>query len=393
MNVKTLSPYFTQHWSLKLFNLLPQVHYLWVSLLASLALYLVGLVIFVLVGAPLTYLLGLLPYMFLAGFSLIFASYGWWIKALQRMLVGVFPAFSISSRNYLKLVSDWDHLWLNKPWASLIFGVPFALLNLRDVLSLWRYGVPLELNNWLAQHAWGLWIASPQALAFGLWYGFLHVVLTSLALGSGVAGIIATIWLAQLLSRQNLKLTYYEKLNLIVAQNATLAFWVLIALASISFLSRPFDFSLLRSSSTALASPQTNLALSTLLTSLIQGSLALLALLAIFGLPLYICHTTIRDAKVKYSTNLMKITEELYLEISQLTRSASAGKAPEKTSRVERLEELHRQLLATNALLADIEKIPTWPVSMSSKVQIIGGFAVSILSPVAKTWFTQLLGL
>lgn len=392
MNLKTLSPYLKQHWSIKLFSLMPKVHYLGVSVLASLALYLLGLVIFLLVGAPWTYLTGLLPYMFLGGFILIIASYGWWLNALQNMLVGVFPAFSISSRNYLKLVSAWDNLWLNKPWAGALFGIPFALLNLRDVLSLWRYGVPLELNNWLAQHAWGVWIASPQALAFGLWYGFLHVVLTSVALGSGVAGIIATIWLARMLSQQNLKLTYYEKLNLIVAQNANLAFWVLIALASISFLSRPFDVSLLRASTAALASPQANLAVSTLLTSVIQGSLALLALLATFGLPLYICHTTIRDAKIKYSSNLMKITEELYLEISQLTRSTPAGKAQEKTSRVERLEELHRQLLATNALLADIEKIPTWPVSMASKVQIMGGFAVSILSPVAKTWVNQLLG-
>ena len=378
------------HWSFRLFILFPSINYFLLSLLISFGIYVVGLLIFTIAGEFKTYVTSLLPYLFTSGFILVIVSYGWWENELLKMLIAIFPALEISGREFNNLVRQWDRKWINSIWAGILFGIPFAILNFRDVIMLWTNGIPKELQGWFAQQAWGIWISSSHSLLFGLWYGFLHIFLESFVLGSGVAGVIATILLIKMINDRDLKLAYYKRLDVVVGLGANLAFWVLIALTAVSLLSRPAILTMSANFQLGVASVQSREAFSIIASTIIQVVLAFLTLIGIFGLPVFMCRETIKKTKSAYITNLLLMAEKLYSEIKRISQSG-LGNEKETNLKTQRLEQLHKQLSVINSLIQEIDKISAWPGTMMSGVQVFSGFSLSIISPVAIDWLKNII--
>jgi hypothetical protein len=127
-------------------------------------------------------------------------------------------------------------------------------------------------------------------------------------------------------------------------------------------------------------------------SSIIQAVLAFLTLVCIFGIPLLMCREMIKRTKTAYKTSLLVMAEKLYSEIRLLSQSP-IGTEKQINSKTQKLEGLQKQLGVVNSLIQEIDKIPDWPGTMVSGVQVVGGFVFSTFSPMAIDWLkSKLMG-
>lgn len=375
MDTTELYPLLHRHWAFRLFKRFPGVPYPAIALAVSALIFLVGALASLLVGAITLYLQSPLPYLFLAGLTLALTAHGWWMQALLRMLRALYPAFEITSEDFKQLVVKWDRHPLHHPWASVLLGLPLAVFNLIDILTLWASPDP--------GFVWEAWIHSPHALFFGLWYGLLHVGATGFVLGSGLAGLLASLVLIRTVLQNRLRLAHYRQLEVASAFGVGLSMWTFIALTAVFAFTRPTIFMPLAGATS----------LSLIISTVIQSVLASAALVSIFSFPLLMCRDVLKEAKAAYRLALQQVADHIYANLKQLAHQALPLGGPASATPADTFESLQKQLTTINALIKEIDGIPAWPISLSSQVQLFVGAAMPVVSSVLGTWLKGLLGI
>jgi hypothetical protein len=306
-----------------------------------LLLFLLGALLSALLGVVDVFIQNPLAYTGLAGLFVALSAYMWLAATLPRVLVNLYPAFGgdspLRKQDYLKIIQRRAALVNSRLLLAIVGGV-IGLLFLNVLLNQWG-----EAGRGGAEWLGTPWVRSDRAWFFALYHGLFSVVSSAVLLGTGLVGLIGTIWLIYGIFTQPIRLQYYRRISTVSDVSMGITFWTLLAFIAVIF-----------SVSTSPATTQD------------VGSRAILSILASGALVSIICLPILfaRNAIVREKARRIGYFEQ-YCDALSLKIQEAASKEPDK---VEALRNSRAQLISE---IEEIEKIPEWPLSTLRAVQLI----------------------
>jgi len=368
----SVSDLFKANWVFKLYDRdRERPHYVVLALLVSVVPLLIGLIFSLFWNATMTYITNGSLWLNTLAFSLAFIAFGWFTRKLPAVLVTLSEVLDIDDKAYKAIVVKWADRLANKNWIMLLFGfLPLAVLNLFETIEFWRSPDPPIL---LAP-----WIFSEASLFFGVFYGFMHVLLVPLLLGSGAVGMLGVLCLLFDLFQKPLKWECYRRTNDVIELAAWLMMWALVGLASVllfgrSFIITPIDVRFVRTN------------------ALIQSVLATLIVLGIGSLPLVLVSNAITKAKNRELNRLEDCRQQVREKLMESLESST--EQPEKSKGTETMEFriLSDKLAWIDKEIQQIESIPALPVRWPSIARVSFSALLSMGSPIVRDWWTNLM--
>ncbi|MBX3081496.1 MAG: hypothetical protein KF716_07645 [Anaerolineae bacterium] len=317
----------------------------------------IGAVISGVLGEFDTFIRNPLAYTGALGLLTALCAYLWLAHTLPRVLVDLYPAFDGDpvrhKENYLNII---------KKRAALVNNVPF-LMVVGGVIGLLFLIILINQYNSAGQGDWlgASWVESDHRLFFALYQGVFSVIGSGFLLGTGLIGLIGTIWLIQGIFILPVRLEYYRRIGAVSDVSIGITFWTLLAFIAVIL------------SVSISPNAAQDIGARVLLSVLASG-----ALVSIISLPILFAH----DAIIREKKMRIGYYEEYCHTLSTKIQDAAANKPEE----VEDLRKSRAQLISE---MEEIEKIPEWPVSILRAVQLIGvspligllNFAVPLIVP------------
>jgi hypothetical protein len=306
-----------------------------------LLLILLGALTSALLGVLDTFIRNPLAYTGAIGLFVALSAYMWLAGTLPRVLVHLYPAFGGNSilrkQDYLQIIERRAR-FVNSRWLLAVVGGGIGVLFLNVLLNQWS-DAGRSGPEWIGTP----WVQSDQALFFAAYQGLFSVIGSAVLLGTGLIGLIGTIWLIHGIFTQPLRLEYYRRISSVSDISIGITFWTLFALIAVIF--------------SVSISP---VMAEDIVARVVLSILASGALVSIISLPILFARNAIvreKEKRIGYFEQYCHVLSTKILE--------AASQKPEE---VESLRKSRAQLINE---IEEIEKIPEWPVSTLRAIQLI----------------------
>lgn len=364
---------FSRNWVFALYSASPW-NYVITALVVSIIPWLIGAIGSIFAGAFLTFLNPIespSAYLHIIGFSVGLIAFGWFINTFTDVLIQLSEAFDISPDKYEWIIRKYADFFANRNWLMAAVGfIFFSISNFRETLAIWN----------LSQKATLLepWVTSPDSTFFGVYYGFLHVILVPFILGSGVVGLIGFVAIFYEIFKQPLILTYYRRTESVINLTAGLVMLTLIALSVVLLFGRPLELD-----------PNNILNINISSAGIIQSIIATFLVLLVGSIPLLIIRATISEAKRKSIARWERLDEILsnrlvnnYEHVDKMEPSESSMDLPEDPV----INRLSNDLDVIRNQIRYVELIPSLPIQWPSIAKVSISALLSISAPLIQDW-------
>jgi hypothetical protein len=247
----------------------------------------------------------------------------------------------------------------------IAFSIPFVVLNMIEVWEIWTSPNPPRSLE--------AWTTSSASQYFALYYTIVHALLVPFILGSGLGGVLATMWLLYDLFKNPIHLEKYRRTEQVINFSTWLLMWALIGFAAVSFLGR----------ATIIDSPGNQLID---VVGFVQSLIAVGIIFIIFGAPMIFARQAINKAKYKELYSLEEISQTLHdLQFQDLE---TGNKNPEmfKQEPASAVKGVNEWLEITTGRIQSVDNIPSLPIHVSSLLRVAIGAIIALGSGLISDW-------
>lgn len=375
MDIKAIEAIFDKTWTFSLFKYLEKKKIPVVGFVigAGLLTWSLGFLLALILGKSQTYVGNLMGIIHPFGLMLSLLAYHWYANNFPKYIFQMIPAIKKSEEDILTDIQTAADITSNNMFVMIGVSIFIGIAQYYQLNTMLNVG---ENIKWLGSN----WFTAEPAWLFQGYFGFLQVIVMGFMLGSGLVGLIMTVFVFYKLFNGEVVLDYQRRLSIIGTASAKLSGWILLA---IIFLSSAIWV-------VPVASPMAKL------PSILLSAAGSLILFVVLFEPLIFIKKSIGRARQTALNNyeirlhaLSNMIEKLEKESDEMLKKREDYKKIEEVYKGQKFYRVEREAILEKMKL--ISEEPSWPVSIRGTITMIG----TVISPPIGTVlsFTKIFGI